>query len=482
MKNFLSKIIYYWQDVLNFMMRMRDEMNKKISLKECISVLIIMLAILGILIIGFHLTPHIPILVVFTLLLFYGRFRSFTWDEIHDGIVNGITLGIIPIIIFLLIGVLVASWILSGTIPTIMVYGFKIISVRFFLPTVFLVCAIVGVTVGSSFTTISTVGIAFLGIGYILGFNDAMTAGAVVSGAFLGNNISPLSDTTNLAAGIGNINLFEHIENMVFTDLPAFVISLVGYFFLGNSNKTANLSSIDSMVKNMQLNFWVSFWTLIPLIILFAMAIKRIPAIPTLLVGSLSAIILAFIHDPKLTIPKVADTLMNGYVAHTSDQKLNVLLSRGGIVSMLNSASLIILALALGGLLIKFEIVGTIVQELKEKMNRSSRLIGFTALSSIGINLIVGEQYLSIILPGETFKKSFDQAGLDKKYLTRTLADSGVAVNALIPWGVSGTFIMGTLKVGALSYGPFAFFPILAPILTILVGFTLNNKQTKKAK
>ncbi|HHW3687328.1 TPA: sodium:proton antiporter, partial [Enterococcus faecium] len=170
-------------------------MNKNISLKESIAVLIVLLALLGVLIIGFQLSPHIPILAAFMCLLFYGRFKKFTWDEIHDGIIKGITPGIIPILIFLLIGVLVASWILSGTIPTIMVYGFKLVSVRFFLPTAFLVCAIVGVTVGSSFTTISTIGIAFLGIGHLLGFNDAMTTGAVVSGAFLGNNCSPLSDT-----------------------------------------------------------------------------------------------------------------------------------------------------------------------------------------------------------------------------------------------------------------------------------------------
>lgn len=170
---------------------------------------------------------------------------------------------------------------------------------------------------------------------------------------------------------------------------------------------------------------------------------------------------------------------MNGYVANTPDPKLDELLSRGGIMSMLGSASLILLALALGGLLIKYLIVDTIVQELKEKMDRPSRLVGFTALSCIGINLIVGEQYLSIILPGETFKRSFDDVGLSKTYLTRTLADSGATVNSLVPWGVSGTFIMGTMKVSAWHYLPFAFFSILAPVFTILGGFLLNRRRVK---
>ena len=454
---------------------------KKISTKESAAVLAAMLAILGILIIGFQLSPHVPILFVFMLLLLYGRMKKFSWDDIHGGIISGITPGIIPIIIFLLIGVLVAAWILAGTIPTIMVYGFKIISVRFFLPTVFVVCSIVGLTVGSSFTTISTIGIAFLGIGHILGFHDAYTAGAVVSGAFLGNNISPLSDTTNLAAGIGEIDLFQHIANMRFTDLPAFVISFILYVFLGHTSKTANLTSVNEMIANMEKNFWISPWTLIPLVILFIMAVKKIPAIATLLTGASVAIGLSFIHDHTLTVQKVATILMNGFTAKTASEKLNTLLSRGGIMSMLGSASLIILALALGGLLLKYQIVENIVEALKSKMDRPSRLIGLTALSSIGVNIIVGEQYLSIILPGETFKKSFETAKLDNRYLTRTLADAGASVNALIPWGVSGTFIAGTLKVSAMAYVPFAFFPLLAPVITIVVGFILNHRQTHAA-
>lgn len=453
-------------------------MKKNISLKESLAVLVVVLTILGVLIIGFHLSPHIPILITLTGLLFYGRFRHFSWDDIHNGMAEGIAPGIIPILIFLLIGVLVASWILAGTIPTIMVYGFQLVSIKFFLPTAFLVCAIVGVTVGSSFTTISTVGLAFLGMGHILGFNDAMTTGAIVSGAFLGNNCSPLSDTTNLAAGIGEVNLFEHIAKMRYTDLPAFVVSIVLYTLLGHSNHAANLAAVSEMIHNMKTGFWISPWTLLPLVILFGGAIKKIPAIPTLLMGSTAAIVLAFIHDSSLTIKKVADILMNGYVAKTPDAKINDLLSRGGIVSMLSSVSLILLALALGGLLMKYAVVETLVNELREKIDRPSRLISFTALSCIGINLIVGEQYLSIILPGTTFKHSFEERKIKSTYLTRTLSDAGAAVNALVPWGVSGTFIMGTMKVSALDYLPFAFFCLLAPVLTIINGFFLNRRQT----
>ena len=319
--------------------------------------------------------------------------------------------------------------------------------------------------------------VAFLGIGHILGFDNAITAGAIVSGAFLGNNISPLSDTTNLAASIGEVNLFTHIMNVMWTVIPGFVISFLGYMFIGTPNGNGNLNSLDEMIKTLNSSFHISIITLLPLVFLFLFAWKKIPAIPTLLVGSTIAIILSIINDPSLTVQKISNTVMNGYVAHTGDQNLDNLLSRGGIMSMLGSACLIILALALGGLLIKFEIVSTLINRIKYFVNNAPKLIGLTALSSIIINILVGEQYLSIILPGKTFKDSFESLGLSKKYLTRTLADAGTAVNAIIPWGVSGTFIMGALKVSTLAYFPYAFFPLLCPIITMLLGLTLKNKK-----
>ncbi|WP_154840950.1 Na+/H+ antiporter NhaC [Staphylococcus pasteuri] len=460
-------------------MKLKTHKKNKVSFIESLIILILLLAILGYLIIFQKLSPHVPILLVFMLLLFYGKIKGFTWDEIQDGIQDGIKSGIIPIIIFILIGVLVSTWIMSGTIPTIMVYGFKIISVKFFLPTVFIVCSLIGITVGSSFTTISTMGIAFLGIGHILGFNSAMTAGAIVSGAFLGNNISPLSDTTNLAAGIGEIDLFTHILNVMWTVIPAFIISIFGYILLGTPHLSSNLNSLNEMINHLNNGFNISFISLLPLAFLFVFAWKKIPAIPTLLVGSTVAIILSIINNPNLSIQKISTTVMNGYVANTGDKSLDNLLSRGGIMSMLGSACLIILALALGGLLIKFEIISTLIDKIKDFVNSAFKLIGLTALSSIMINILVGEQYLSIILPGKTFKNSFDSLGLPKKYLTRTLADAGTAVNAIIPWGVSGTFIMGALKVNTLEYLPYAFFPLLCPIITILLGLTLKNKVNK---
>lgn len=322
-------------------------------------------------------------------------------------------------------------------------------------------------------------GIAFLGIGHILGFNNAITAGAIVSGAFLGNNISPLSDTTNLAASIGEVNLFTHITNIMWTAIPGFIISIIGYTLIGTPKNSPKLSGLEEMINALNSNFNISIISLLPLIFLFLFAWKKVPAIPTLLFGATIAIILSIINNPSLNIQKISNTIMNGYIAHTGNKNLDNLLSRGGIMSMLGSACLIILALALGGLLIKFEIISTLIDKIKDFVNSAPKLIGITALSSIMINILVGEQYLSIILPGKTFKDSFGSIGLSNKYLTRTLADAGTAVNAIIPWGVSGTFIMGTLKVDTLSYLPYAFFPLLCPIITIILGLTLKYKTNK---
>ncbi|MCZ2492824.1 Na+/H+ antiporter NhaC [Dellaglioa sp. TMW 2.2533] len=454
----------------------------KITFIEALGVLIVIFGILSYFIIGQKMTPHVPILLAFTVLMFYGKIKGVSWEEIHNGISEGVKPGIIPIIIFLLIGVLVASWIAAGTIPTIMVLGFKIISVKWFLPTVFVTCSIVGLTVGSSFTTISTIGIAFLGIGGIIGYDPAMTSGAIVSGAFLGNNISPLSDTTNLASGIGKVNLFDHIMNEFWTVIPAAIISLVGFVIIGTTPQESSLGKITEMSKILENHFWISPITLLPVLVLLIFAWKKIPAIPTLLTGSIIAIGLDIINNTHITAVEISNIVMNGYVANTGSKDIDNLLTRGGITSMLGSVSLIILALSLGGLLVKFKIVTTLINRLTKYVNNIGRLILVTAVSSVGINFLIGEQYLSIILPGETFKEAFERNDIDKKYLTRTLADAGAAVNSLVPWGVSGTFISGALKINAFDYLPYAFFPILCPIITVLLGYIIVKPKYKNFK
>lgn len=448
-----------------------------LGLGESIIVLAVILGILGFLIIGQHQEPQAPLLIAFVVLMVYGRLRGFTWDTIIDGMRTGLRAGVDPLVIFLTIGVLIATWIFSGTIPTVMFWGFKIISIQFFLPTVFLVCTLVGIACGSSFTSVSTMGIAFIGIGTTLHFSPGLTAGAIVSGAFCGSNISPLSGTTNLAASTGEIDIYTHIKSLLWTDLPAWFISLIFFTLMGLHPKPASLHAINVMLDQLQNNFWISPWTMLPVILLIILAIFKVPAIPSLGLGALSAVILGWIHNPNISINSITELIMNGFVAHTPNKNINLLLSKGGISSMLTSLALIIFALALGGLLIKFNIIGVIITKIEESVKGIVGLTISAALTCIGVNLLVGEHYLAIILPGESFKEAFDHHNLPRTALTRVLNDAGAAINAVVPWSVSGVFVAGTLQVNPLDFIPFAIFPFLVTVLCILAGFVNVIKE-----
>ena len=449
-----------------------------ISFPESLIVIICILLILGYLIIIKAQSPQVPLFFSVILLMFYGFIRGFSWEVIMDGIEEGIKPGIIPLVIFLMIGILIATWIYAGTIPTIMYFGFKLISIKFFLPMVFVTCSLIALVCGSSFTTISTLGIAFMGIGETLGISLGLTAGAIVSGAFFGANVSPLSGTANLAAAIGDVDLYDHIKSLIWTDLPAWLISIVIYFITGLNHGNANLKTIISMSNELQNNFWISWWVLLPVILLLVTAWLKMPAVPSLAFGAIFAIVIGWIHKP-IGINRLANYIMNGYVAHTGNANMDTLLSKGGISSMLSSLSLIIFALILGGLLINYGIIKSLIIGIEKFINSAGKLIFATAITCIGVNILVGEQYLSIILPGESFKDSFKNRSLPSTYLTRVLSDAGGAVNAIVPWSVSWVFISGALQINPFKYIPFAFFPIIVAILTILIGFILSHKDKR---
>lgn len=457
-------------------MAKKEREKPHVGILESLLVVICILIILGYLIIFKSQSPQVPLLVSVIVLMLYGFIRGFGWDNVMSGIEEGIKPGVIPLVIFLMIGVLIATWIYSSTIPTIMYFGFKIISVKFFLPTVFIVCSLVGLTCGSSFTTVSTMGIAFMGIGVALKINPGLIAGAIVSGAFFGANTSPLSGTTNLAAGVGEIDLYDHIKSLLWTDVPAWIISLILFSIMGMGHSNASLKTIDVMTSELQHGFWISWWTVLPVLLLLVMDWLKVPAVPSLAFGSFFAVIIGWLHNP-IKLNTLANYIMNGYVAHTGSKSMNELLSKGGISSMLSSLALIIFALALGGLLIKFNVIGALIDGMEKFVNSVGRLVLATAITCFGVNFLVGEQYLSVILPGESFKKSFEKMHLPATYLTRVLNDAGAAVNSIIPWSVSGVFISGTLQIRPFKYIPYSFFPITVPILTIIVGFILGHRK-----
>ncbi|MFI3728528.1 Na+/H+ antiporter NhaC [Vagococcus fluvialis] len=446
--------------------------NKKPSLLEASIVLGLIILSISVGVIGLHLSPNITILFAISVSIFYMIIRKMPLEMVNNGIVSGLKPGIIPIFIFLLVGALIAVWIQAGIIPTLMVVGFKIISVKWFVPSVFLVCAIVGSAVGSAFTVMSTIGIAFFGIGTTLGLNPALIVGAIVSGSVFGDKMSPLSESTNLASAIVGADLFKHIKHLMWSTVPAFIVSLILFAVLGLNNTNADLSEIDTVINVLESNFSISFWSLIPIALMLICAWKKIPAIITILLNVIVAVIMIIIQDPSAKIANIATVVESGFISETGNTQIDLLLSRGGISSMMPTVALIILTLSLGGILMEMGLITTVINSLVKRLNATWQLIVVTLLSSIGVNIFIGEQFLSVILPGNAFKEAFKEKNIDPVVLSRTLEDGGTVINYLIPWGIAGSFVASTFGVPTLVYLPFALFSLLSPVFSIISAVT----------
>lgn len=444
----------------------------KPSFKEAVFVLLVIVASIAIGVVGLKLSPNITILAAIGMIMLYAVVKRYPTEWFHEGIINGIKPGIIPIFIFILVGALIAVWIQAGIIPTLMVIGFKLISVKWFVPSVFVVCAIVGSAVGSAFTVMSTIGIAFFGIGTTLGINPALVVGSIVSGAVFGDKMSPLSESTNLAAAIVDADLFKHIKHMMWSTVPAFVVSFFLFMVLGHTNRETSLTAIREVTDILEANFTISFWSLIPLFLMLLCAWKKVPAILTILLNIAVAVGMIFIQNPQTSLSSLATVIESGFVATTGNQQIDSLLSLGGIESMMPTVSLIILTLSLGGLLIEFGLISTVMDVVSKKMTNTPKLIFTTLMTSIGVNLFIGEQFLSVILPGNAFKETYQKAGFDPTVLGRTLEDGGTVINYLVPWGIAGSFVASTFGIPTLTYLPFVFFSLLSPVFSMVSAFT----------
>jgi Na+:H+ antiporter, NhaC family len=445
---------------------------------EACVVTILMLVGIGFSIIKLELVPHIPVSIVILFLLVYGVIKRVKLKDLESALVEGAKSGVGAVLIFFFIGMLISSWMASGTIPTFIFLAFDIISGKWFYALVFVITAAVGLGIGSSLTTAATIGTAFISISGAFGMSSAITAGAIVSGAFFGDKMSPLSDTTTLASSTAKVDLFEHIKNMAWTTIPAFIISLFLFFILSPADSGMNFQEVDLIKQELVKMNLVHWYSLIPFGILVVFALKRVPAIITLGSSALTALMISLMTTEKEKLTELPSILYSGYQTDTDIAVIDSLLSRGGIESMLFSVSLVLLALSMGGLLFKLGILPAVLSLLIKGVKKTSVLVCSTAASAIGINFIIGEQYLSIILTGNTFEGYFRKAGLHPKNLSRILEDAGTVINPLVPWSVCGVFLAGVLDVPTAEYAFFSFFCLVSPILTILAGL-LNVSITK---
>ncbi|MFJ7953891.1 Na+/H+ antiporter NhaC [Lysinibacillus sp. NPDC096418] len=439
-------------------------------LEACIITLLIIIT-MGISISFLKATPHIPIVLVISLLIAYGLIKKVSFRDLEAGMIAGASAGLGAVFIFFFIGILISSWMMGGTIPTLIYYGFSTVSPSFFFAIVFLVCSIVGISVGSSLTTVATVGVAFIGIASAMDISLAITAGAIVSGAFFGDKMSPLSDTTNLASGTVGVDLFEHIKNMGWTTIPAFVISFVLYAILSPTGTGASFETVEQFKEGLLATGLVHWYTLLPLVVLVIMTFYKAPALISLAVVSIIGIGLAYVNEP-IALSSVFDMLFNGYKSATGIEEVDALLTRGGMNSMLFTIALVLLALTMGGLLFTLGIIQSLLAKVESLFTSAGSVITGAAVTGIGVNTLVGEQYLSILLTGEAFKAQFAKVGLAPKNLSRVMEDAGTVINPLVPWSVCGIFITSVLDIPTMTYLPFTFFCLLGPILTIAFGWS----------
>ena len=446
--------------------------HRKPSKKEAVISILIVFFILGFPMIAIRdMVPHIPILLALICLIVYGRARGISFDKMQDSMAESVHTSMGAIYLFFFIGILVTALMISGAIPSLIYFGLDIISSKTFYLSSFLATAIIGIAIGSSLTTVATLGVALMSVSNAFGLNPAITAGAIVSGAFFGDKMSPLSDTTGIAASIVGIDLFDHIKNMMYTTIPAFIVSAIAFTLMSLGQEAASLDGIESFRSSILATGLVHPYSLLAFGVLILLSIRRIPAVLTLIYTSLASLLISKLHS-SYSMGQLAKFFFDGFSMDGLSQDIGSLVSRGGISSMFFTMTIVILALSLGGLLFGLGIIPSILNSLNQVLDSPSRVSTCVVATALGVNLIVGEQYLSILLAGRTFKPIYDQLGLHPKNLSRTLEDSGTVINPLVPWGVCGAFSTSMLGVATLASLPFAIFCYTSLILTVVVGLT----------
>ena len=415
-----------------------------------------------------------------------GLKNGYTWHDIEMGIVKGISMALGACLILLAVGALIGTWMLAGTVPTLIYFGLELLDPSFFYTATCLISMIVAMSIGSSWTTAATVGVALMGVAGGMGMDPAITAGAIVSGAYFGDKVSPLSETTNLAPAIAGTELFQHIRYMLWTTVPSIVIALILFTFLGLGDTNApSEEQIEQMQFLLKEEFNIGFAMIIPLVVLIALALKKMPAFPAVSIGALLGGVWAIIFQPDVisgmgpedrsemvaTIMVVWQALFDGVSFSTPSDSLNDLLSRGGMSSMLNTIWLIMCAMSFGAALEKTGLLKRVVSAILKGANSAGSMVSRTILTCIGTNLVTADQYMAIVMPGRMYKEEFKKRGLHQLNLSRSLEDGGTITSPLIPWNTCGAYMHSVLLVHPFSYIFYAFFNLINPILAVIYAY-----------
>lgn len=450
--------------------------------------LISLFGMIGLLMVGivvYGTDPHIPMILGTVIAALMAVRLGYSWEDIQHFMVRGINQAMVSILILSIIGVLVGTWIDSGVVPSMIYYGLKIMNPGIFFLASCLICSITSLATGTSWGSMGTMGVALMGIGYGLGMNPAMTAGAIISGSYFGDKISPLSDTTNLAPAMAGTDVMTHIKFMLKSTLVVYVITLVFFTVLGFTQQqtgTADMSSVEVLSEALHSHFNIHPLLLLPPVIVIVAIALKIPAIPGLLLGVVSAAVLGLIFQPGCTVGTLFNTGMNGFVSESGVEALDSLLNTGGLINMAFSILMTIIAMAFGGIMQGTHQFEIIVSRLKKLARHPAGLVAMTEATCLASNIIMPEQYISIVVPGGMYAEEYRKRGLAPETLSNALESGGTVTSALVPWNTCGVYITSTLGLTAAEYGIWAVFNWLTPIVGIIFaifGWNIRKLSSK---
>lgn len=476
-----------------------QNIRKKPALLVAVLPIIVLVLLLSISIIILDCDPlsgpsqvSLLLAALFTALL--AKLHGKKWDDLMDGVVKTVSASTTAILILFSIGMIAGSWMIGGVIPNFIYYGLSILRAEYFLPATLVISAIISVCTGSSWTTIATIGVALLGMGNALGINPAITAGALISGAYFGDKVSPLSDTTNLAASSCNVDLMTHIKFLMRSSAPAFILTLIIFSLISifGSGGAADMSEIHAIQEALKTNINITPWVFIVPAAVGYMIYKKMPVLAILVIASFLGLgcALVFQQDVLTGIAgsegKIMDVLMRSLYG-TSEIKvgepsLDSLLTTRGMAGMLNTVWLVLMAMTFGGMMESAGFMNRITEAMISKIQKTSSLVTATVLNCLLLNIVVADQFLTIVLSGKMFSKAYENHGLTPEMLSRTIEDSGTVTSVLVPWNSCGATQASVLGVATMSYLPYAFFCWISPLMSIFLAITgLSVRKIKKS-
>jgi NhaC family Na+:H+ antiporter len=415
--------------------------------------------------------------------------NGYTTAQVREAAVGGVSSGMSALFILLAVGSLIGTWNMAGTIPTVVYYGVGLLNATFFYPATAIVCGLVGLAIGSSWTTAATLGVAFVALAPLVGASPVIAAGAVISGAYFGDKMTPVSETTVLVPTmVGNVTPQQHIGAMIWTSGPAVVIALVLFTVIGLMTPVSGPGFDPSAAQaSLAAEFWISPLNLLPLVLLVVLSIRQVP--PFLAIFSCAlfagimalftqpAVVTAFVNRPELGpvatgIHAVYAAMATGFVSSSGNETIDALFSRGGMASMLNTIWLVLAALTYAAIMEEAGFLGRLIRPVIESAKSTGRLIASVIATCIGLNIIAGDQYVAIVMPSRVYRLEFARRGLAPRMLSRAVEDSGTVTSPLVPWNSCGAYMAGVLGVPTAAYLPYCFFNLLSPLISLLYGFT----------